>query len=54
MDYSTLLSKKYQVNPYVRQVIELTQRRIEGVFGKDKEVQKGLKDWFEAEAEIEE
>jgi len=54
MDYSTLLSKKYQVNPYVRQVIELTQRRIEGVFGKDKEVQKGLKDWFEAEAEAEE
>jgi DNA polymerase II large subunit len=50
MDYSTLLSKKYQVNAYVRQVIELTQRRIEGVFGKDKEVQKGLKDWFEAEA----
>jgi DNA polymerase II large subunit len=51
MDYSTLLSKKYQVNPYVRQVIELTQRRIEGVFGKEKEVQKGLKDWFEAEVE---
>jgi DNA polymerase II large subunit len=51
MDYSTLLSKKYNVNSYVRQVIELTQRRIEGVFGKDKEVQKGLKDWFEAEAE---
>ncbi|MGV8168656.1 MAG: DNA polymerase II large subunit [Candidatus Nanoarchaeia archaeon] len=47
MDYSTLLSKKYNVNPYVRQVIELTQRRIEGVFGKEKEVQKGLKDWFE-------
>lgn len=53
MDYSTLLSKKYQVNPYVRQVIELTQRRIEGVFGKEKEVQKGLKDWFEGEAEAE-
>jgi DNA polymerase II large subunit len=51
MDYSTLLSRKYNVNPYVRQVIELTQRRIEGVFGKEKEVQKGLKDWFEAEAE---
>lgn len=47
MDYSTILSKKYHVNPYVRQVIELTQKRIEGVFGKEKEVQKGLKDWFE-------
>jgi DNA polymerase II large subunit len=47
MDYSILLSKKYHVSPYVKQVIELTQRRIEGLFGKDKEVQKGLKDWFE-------
>ncbi|MGV8162969.1 MAG: DNA polymerase II large subunit [Candidatus Nanoarchaeia archaeon] len=54
MDYSTLLSKKYNVNSYVKQVIELTQRRIEGVFGKEKEVQKGLKDWFESEAEIQE
>ncbi|MFA6073512.1 MAG: DNA polymerase II large subunit [Candidatus Woesearchaeota archaeon] len=53
MDYSILLSKKYNVNPYVRQIIELTQRRIESVFGKEKEVQKGLKDWFE-DAAIEE
>ncbi len=54
MDYSILLSKKYNVSPYVKQVIELTQRRIEGVFGKEKEVQKGLKDWFEETAQVEE
>ena len=52
--YFLYLSEKYKVDPYTRQVIELTQRRIEGVFGKDKELQTGLNSWFTEESVVEE
>ncbi len=40
------IAKKYNLSPYLRQTIELLQRRIEAVFGKEKEKQTGLGAWF--------
>ncbi|MFC1768899.1 DNA polymerase II large subunit [Nanoarchaeota archaeon] len=40
------LAEKYNVPAYVQQNLELVKRRVEGVFGKDKEVQEGLGKWF--------
>ncbi|PIN80062.1 DNA polymerase II large subunit [Candidatus Woesearchaeota archaeon CG10_big_fil_rev_8_21_14_0_10_30_7] len=40
------LAKKYNLDPYLVQTIDLLQQRIEGVFGKDKEKQLGLGAWF--------
>ncbi|MFT4261730.1 MAG: DNA polymerase II large subunit [Candidatus Woesearchaeota archaeon] len=45
MEYSLELARKYDIDFYSRQVIELTQKRIEGVFGKDPEKQLGLSDF---------
>ena len=39
------LINKYAVSPYLKQTVELLQRRIDDVFGKEKEKQKGLGDW---------
>jgi len=47
MEYSVMLAEKYNVSSYIKQTLELTQRRIEGVFGKDKEVQTGLSSFME-------
>ena len=46
MDLSLSLAKKYKIEPYTKQVLDLTQQRIEGVFGREKEVQSGLDDFF--------
>ncbi len=40
------LARKYQVGDYLIQSLELLERRIEGVFGKEKEKQAGLGAWF--------
>ncbi|MEK6882883.1 MAG: DNA polymerase II large subunit, partial [Nanoarchaeota archaeon] len=40
------LAKKYKISPYIRQSIELTKDYIESVFGKEKEKQVVLKNWF--------
>ena len=40
------LSEKYNLPPYLRQVLELTKDRVEGVFGKEKDKQEGLGRWF--------
>ena len=40
------LIKKYHVSPYLKQNIELTQMRIESLFGKEAEKQEGLGKWF--------
>jgi len=45
---SISLAEKYNVAPYVKQNLELTKRRVEGVFGKEKEKQTGLGAWFAA------
>jgi DNA polymerase II large subunit len=42
------LVEKYDLGPYMKQTVEILQRRIEGVFGKDKEKQMGLGQWFAA------
>ncbi|MDD5178608.1 MAG: hypothetical protein PHT54_05020, partial [Candidatus Nanoarchaeia archaeon] len=40
------LAKKYELPPYLQQTLELLQKRIESVFGKEDEKQEGLKKWF--------
>lgn len=40
------LVEKYHLSEYMRQTIEILQRRIEGLFGKDPEKQMGLGQWF--------
>ena len=40
------LVDKYDLGPYLKQSVEILQRRIESVFGKDKEKQMGLGQWF--------
>ncbi len=42
LESTVKLAKKYNVSPYLQQSIELLQKRIEGVFGKEKEKQAGL------------
>lgn len=46
LEPSLSLARKYAVPVYVRQNLELTKRRIEEVFGRDKEKQSGLGAWF--------
>jgi len=40
------LSNKYNLPPYLKQTLELTKDRVEGVFGKEKDKQEGLGRWF--------
>ncbi len=40
------LAQKYDVSPYLKQSLELTKKRVEEVFGRDKEKQEGLGKWF--------
>ncbi len=40
------LAAKYDVSPYLQQTLMLTKKRVEEVFGKDKEKQEGLGRWF--------
>ncbi|MBI3027708.1 DNA polymerase II large subunit [Candidatus Woesearchaeota archaeon] len=40
------LSDKYNLPSYLKQVLELTKDRVEGLFGKDKDRQEGLGRWF--------
>ncbi|MFH1848777.1 MAG: DNA polymerase II large subunit [archaeon] len=46
LEPSISLACKYNVSAYLKQSLELTKRRIEGVFGKEKERQEGLGKWF--------
>ncbi|MFO8016642.1 MAG: DNA polymerase II large subunit [Candidatus Woesearchaeota archaeon] len=46
LEPSVSLANKYNVPPYLKQSLELVKRRVEGVFGREKEVQKGLGAWF--------
>jgi DNA polymerase II large subunit len=40
------LARKYNLPAYLQQTLELTQERIDSVFGKDPEKQEGLNKWF--------
>ncbi|MFH1399665.1 MAG: DNA polymerase II large subunit [Candidatus Woesearchaeota archaeon] len=46
LEPSISLAEKYDVTPYLKQTLELTKRRVEEVFGRDKEKQEGLGKWF--------
>ena len=45
MEATTNLIKNYNLSPYLKQTVELLQKRIDGMFGKDKEKQTGLGEW---------
>jgi DNA polymerase II large subunit len=47
LEPSLSLARKYNVPPYLLQTLELTKRNFEALFGKDKEKQTGLGEWFE-------
>ncbi|MBI2656032.1 DNA polymerase II large subunit [Candidatus Woesearchaeota archaeon] len=46
MEPAISLSEKYNLKPYLKQVLQLTKDRVEGVFGRDKDRQEGLGRWF--------
>ena len=46
LEPSIQLAERYNVPAYLKQTLELTKKRIEGVFGKKEEKQEGLKKWF--------
>jgi DNA polymerase II large subunit len=46
LEPSISLANKYELPNYLKQTLELTKRRIEGIFGKEKEKQTGLGAWF--------
>lgn len=46
LEPSLSLARKYNLPPFLTQSLELTKRRIEGVFGREKEKQVGLGAWF--------
>ena len=46
LEPSLSLANKYNVPDYMKQSLEILKRRIEDVFGKEKEKQVGLGQWF--------
>lgn len=46
LEPSISLANKYELPNFLKQSLELTKRRIEGVFGREKEKQEGLGKWF--------
>jgi len=46
LEPSISLANKYHISTYLKQTLELTKVRVEGVFGKDAEKQTGLGSWF--------
>jgi len=46
LEPSLFLAEKYDLPTYIKQTLELTKLRIEGVFGKLKDKQEGLIKWF--------
>ncbi len=46
LEPSLSLIEKYKLPPYLKQTVELTKMRIEGVFGKSIDKQVGLGKWF--------
>lgn len=47
---SISLAERYNLPPYLKQVLEILRRRTEAVFGRDKDRQIGLGQWFAPEA----
>ena len=40
------LAREYKVDPYLLESLELTERYIHSIFGKEKEKQEALGKWF--------
>jgi DNA polymerase II large subunit len=40
------LAQKYNITEYLKQNLEMTKSYIESIFGKEKEKQQELKQWF--------
>ncbi|MFH1400628.1 MAG: DNA polymerase II large subunit [Nanoarchaeota archaeon] len=51
LEPSISLAEKFNVDPYLKETLELTKYRVESVFGRDKEKQTGLGAWFSAPEE---
>ena len=46
LEPSLELGRKYNIPEYLKRTLELLEKRVEGVFGKDAEKQEGLDKWF--------
>ncbi len=46
LEPSLSLARKYNLPVYLQQTLDILQRRVDGVFGKEKEKQSGLGSWF--------
>ena len=46
LDSALNLAEKYGVNPYVKQSLDIVKRRIESMFGREKEKQVALQQWM--------
>ena len=46
LDSALLLAENYNVSPYVKQSMDLLKKKIESVFGKEKEKQVALHQWI--------
>ena len=46
MQAALTLAKKFSVSSYLLECLELTEKDIEGVFGREKEKQETLGKWF--------
>jgi Archaeal DNA polymerase II, large subunit len=46
LEPSLSLAEKYGSTPYLKQVLLILQRRVESLFGREKEKQEGLGKWF--------
>ncbi|MBD3208816.1 DNA polymerase II large subunit [Candidatus Woesearchaeota archaeon] len=46
LEPSLLLAEKYNLDPYLRQTLELTKVRVESYFGREKEKQVALGEWL--------
>lgn len=42
------LAARYTLPPYLNQVLQITRKRIESIFGRDPEKQEGLNKWFQS------
>ena len=40
------LAKEFKVSPYLIECLELVEKDIQGIFGKEKERQENLNKWF--------
>ena len=40
------LARTFNVSPYLVECLEITQKDIDGIFGKEKEKQEHLSKWF--------